>query len=91
MWSCGSFGIDPSWYHPAFGEAKEPPCFSRGEERPQHLEEEEEVPTRKPLWGKGQRRPHDRVEGLLIAGPARGCVASSLDTVVTSSRLSPGF
>ena len=34
LWSCGSFGIDTSWYYPAFGEGKEPPCLWREEKRP---------------------------------------------------------
>ena len=78
-----SFGINPSWYHPAFGEEKEPPCLTRRGERPRHLEEEE-VPAR-----SGCLR--GLVDGLLIAGPAHGFVTSSLDTTVTDSHLEPGF
>ena len=64
-------------------------CPWRGEERPQHFEEEE-VPTRRARWGKGKRRPHGLFEGL-IAGPPRGCFTSSLDNIGTGSHLAPGF
>ena len=56
-----------------------------------HFEEEEDVPTRRPHWGKGKRVPCGLVEGLLITGPAHGCFTLSLNTIVTGSHLAPGF
>ena len=73
LWCCRTFGTNASWYQPPFEEEKEPLCFLRGEERPQPLDEEE-VPTRRPRWGKEQRRPRGLVEGLIITSPTHGCV-----------------